>query len=114
MLSGPSENRGRRAAAALVPMAVALTLAACGGSGASSHPTSGKAIFESSGCAGCHTLAAAGATGSSGPDLDKLRPSYRRVVAQVRSGGVIMPSFAGKLSASQIRSVARFVASATR
>jgi cytochrome c oxidase subunit 2 len=32
----------------------------------------GKAVFASNGCASCHTLKAAGATGKVGPDLDKL------------------------------------------
>jgi mono/diheme cytochrome c family protein len=32
--------------------------------------TAGKATFTSAGCAGCHTLAAAGATGTVGPNLD--------------------------------------------
>ena len=31
----------------------------------------GAALFESQGCAGCHTLEAAGATGTTGPDLDE-------------------------------------------
>jgi cytochrome c oxidase subunit II len=35
----------------------------------------GKAVFTSNGCASCHTLKAAGATGTAGPDLDKL-PAY--------------------------------------
>jgi cytochrome c2 len=33
----------------------------------------GKKAFADSGCAACHTLAAAGATGKIGPDLDKLK-----------------------------------------
>ena len=37
--------------------------------------TDGKAIFKGAGCAGCHTLAAAGATGTIGPNLDQLKPS---------------------------------------
>jgi cytochrome c oxidase subunit II len=32
----------------------------------------GKAVFDANGCASCHTLQAAGATGKVGPDLDKL------------------------------------------
>ena len=32
----------------------------------------GKQLFASNGCAGCHTLAAAGASGTVGPDLDKV------------------------------------------
>jgi cytochrome c oxidase subunit 2 len=34
--------------------------------------SSGKAVFTANGCASCHTLAAAGAKGTVGPDLDKL------------------------------------------
>lgn len=30
----------------------------------------GAQVFEEQGCAGCHTLAAAGSTGTTGPDLD--------------------------------------------
>jgi mono/diheme cytochrome c family protein len=36
------------------------------------NPTAGKAVFAANGCGGCHTLAAAGATGKVGPDLDDL------------------------------------------
>ncbi len=39
-----------------------------GGTGAAS----GKAVFTNNGCAACHTLAAAGAKGKVGPDLDQL------------------------------------------
>ena len=34
--------------------------------------TAGQAVFTNNGCAACHTLTAAGATGKAGPDLDKL------------------------------------------
>jgi cytochrome c oxidase subunit 2 len=34
--------------------------------------TAGAAIFKNNGCGACHTLAAAGASGKVGPDLDKL------------------------------------------
>jgi cytochrome c oxidase subunit 2 len=37
----------------------------------------GKAVFAANGCASCHTLKAAGATGKVGPDLDKL-PAYAK------------------------------------
>lgn len=33
-------------------------------------PADGKIVFDSNGCSSCHTLAAAGATGTVGPDLD--------------------------------------------
>jgi cytochrome c oxidase subunit 2 len=37
----------------------------------------GKTVFAGNGCASCHTLKAAGATGTVGPDLDKL-PAYAK------------------------------------
>ncbi|HXD68487.1 MAG TPA: cytochrome c [Gaiellales bacterium] len=40
-------------------------------SGAAGDATAGKAVFASNGCGSCHTLSAAGATGTIGPDLDK-------------------------------------------
>jgi cytochrome c551/c552 len=48
-----------------------------GGSGGSSNgaagdANAGKEVFASSGCGTCHTLAAAGASGTIGPDLDKI------------------------------------------
>ena len=37
----------------------------------------GKSVFAANGCASCHTLQEAGATGTVGPDLDKL-PAYAK------------------------------------
>jgi cytochrome c oxidase subunit 2 len=45
--------------------------AAAGGGGAAAGPD-GKQIFADSGCSGCHTLADASASGTTGPDLDKV------------------------------------------
>ena len=74
------------------------------GSGASTGGAAdeeGKAIFTQS-CAGCHTLADAGASGSVGPNLDDARPSAEAVAAMVRSGGGGMPSFGGTLQPEQM------------
>lgn len=76
-------------------------------------PTAGKKIFQSAGCAGCHTLAAAGATGTVGPNLDDAKPDYRLVTARVTLGKGAMPSFKGQLSDQQIADVAAFVVKAT-
>jgi mono/diheme cytochrome c family protein len=73
--------------------------------------TTGRAIFMTAGCAKCHTLKAAGATGEIGPDLDSLKPSVAKVKFQVEHGGGVMPSFTGKLTPAQISAVANFVAS---
>ena len=52
--------------------AASQTRGAGGGGGASGGP-SGKALFVSNGCDGCHTFKPAGSTGTVGPDLDQLR-----------------------------------------
>ena len=70
----------------------------------------GKAIFQSE-CASCHTLKAAGATGTVGPNLDQLKPAQARVVRQVTNGGAVMPAFKGKLTPAQIAAVATYVSS---
>jgi cbb3-type cytochrome c oxidase subunit III len=79
--------------------------------GFASLGTNGEAIFKGAGCAGCHTLAAAGATGTTGPNLDQLKPAFPIVVTQVTNGGAVMPPFKGKLSPAQIRAVAKYVSS---
>jgi cytochrome c551/c552 len=40
--------------------------------GATGNASAGKADFASNGCGSCHTLAVAGASGTIGPDLDKI------------------------------------------
>jgi mono/diheme cytochrome c family protein len=81
------------------------------GGGFASLGTDGAAIFKGAGCAGCHTLAAAGATGTTGPNLDQLKPAMDIVVRQVTNGGAVMPAFKGKLSPAQIQAVAKYVSS---
>ena len=84
------------------------------GSAASSSPsqlgTNGKAIFQQE-CGSCHTLSAAGTSGTIGPNLDQLKPSQAIVVHQVTNGGAVMPAFKGKLSPAQIQAVAAYVSS---
>jgi outer membrane protein assembly factor BamB len=70
----------------------------------------GMTVFNST-CATCHTLAAAGSTGTVGPNLDQLKPSDALVVHQVTNGGGGMPAFGSSLSKTQIQSVALFVSS---
>ena len=79
--------------------------------GFASLGTDGAKIFKGAGCAGCHTLAAAGATGTVGPNLDQLKPPTAAVVTQVTNGGAQMPAFKGKLSEAQIQAVAEYVSS---
>jgi cytochrome c6 len=72
-------------------------------------PTAGKAVFASAGCTACHTLKAANATGTVGPNLDQVKPDAARVVDRVTNGRGVMPSFKDKLTAKQIADVAAFV-----
>jgi mono/diheme cytochrome c family protein len=91
----------------------ASTSASGSGSSGSSAAVSVKAgmtVFDST-CASCHTLAAAGSTGTVGPNLDQLKPNDALVVHQVTNGGGGMPAFGSSLSKSQIQSVALFVSS---
>ena len=80
------------------------------GGGGEIKATDGKAIFPEAGCSGCHTLAAAGATGNVGPNLDQAKPPKSLVVDRVTNGKGGMPSFKDRLSDAQIQAVADFVA----
>lgn len=100
----------------------------------------GKAVFTSSaGCSTCHTLAAAGATGTIGPNLDQrlrsdcAKPASKRIrgptlkrcihtaitdpYAYIPSGfhaGIMPPNFAKRLSSTQIAALVNFLASAAK
>jgi len=75
--------------------------------------TAGKQVFASAGCAACHTLKTAGATGTVGPNLDEKKPSFERVVTRVSLGKSPMPAFSkaagGQLEDQQIADVAQYV-----
>ena len=71
--------------------------------------TNVKTIFVAK-CGGCHTLKAAGTTGTAGPNLDQLKPPFDRAKQQVINGGGIMPAFKGTLTDAQIDAVAKYVA----
>jgi mono/diheme cytochrome c family protein len=69
----------------------------------------GKTVFETAGCTSCHTLKAANATGTVGPNLDQAMPPAALVIDRVTNGKGVMPSFKGQLSEKQIQDVAAFV-----
>jgi mono/diheme cytochrome c family protein len=92
------------------------------------NSTNGKAIFMSDlaggySCGGCHTLKAGNGFGTIGGNLDKLEPSYAKVIAFVTNGVLRtarvptgMPQYGGSLgvlSKKQIQDVAAFVYKAT-
>jgi len=79
--------------------------------GESAAAGEGKTIFSSN-CASCHTLAAAGASGTVGPDLDELKPDEATVEKQVINGGGPMPAFGKQeiLTPEEIETVSAYVA----
>ena len=79
---------------------------------AAGDPAAGKEVFlGAAGCASCHTLSDAGATGAIGPNLDASKPSSELVVERVTNGLGGMPSFSETLSEEQIQDVAAYVSS---
>ena len=74
----------------------------------------GKAIFAEAGCGGCHTLEAAGASGTVGPNLDDAKPPKELVIDRVTNGKGVMPSFKDTYSAEQIAAVADYVSQERR
>ncbi len=72
----------------------------------------GMEVFTTN-CGSCHTLAAAGTTGTTGPNLDQLGPTAAVVEHQVINGGGGMPAFGkeGILKSKEIKEVAEYVSS---
>ncbi|MEA2224147.1 MAG: hypothetical protein QOH83_2523 [Solirubrobacteraceae bacterium] len=94
-----------------VVVLAALAVTSCAGdeTAGKGDPVAGKRLFTAQGCGGCHTFKAAASKGTVGPDLDTVGASPRRVLAQLRKPGGVMPSFASKLSAREQANVAAFV-----
>jgi cytochrome c oxidase subunit 2 len=97
-----------------------------GGSTSAGGAPSGKALFVSNGCDGCHTFKPAGAKGTVGPDLDKLPDFAKRAgkpLQQFIHDSIVnpdsyvehgypkgvMPSTFSSLPASQIDALVKFL-----
>jgi cytochrome c2 len=76
-------------------------------------PANGKKLFGSTGCGQCHTMKAAGTKGTSGPNLDKTKPSYSRSIDSITNGGPGMPAFKGVKTTKEIQDLAAFIDSST-
>jgi cytochrome c oxidase subunit 2 len=85
----------------------------------------GRRTFEDEGCAGCHRLADAGATGRIGPDLDavltdqdeaKIREGIVDPQAEATPGftGAQMPDRYGDLPAQDLDALVKYLAAATK
>jgi len=77
------------------------------------NASNGAAVFASSGCGSCHTLAAAGTTGTAGPNLNQAKPALALIQFRVKNGGLDMPPFGGQLTDQQIADVAAYVYQST-
>ena len=77
-------------------------------------PQAGEKVFTASGCGSCHVLGAAGASGTVGPNLDDLQPSYDETLEQVTNGGGGMPAFKDRLSEQEIQDVSAYVVESTK
>ena len=73
----------------------------------------GESIFAENGCGSCHTLEAAGASGTIGPNLDEAQPDFELAVDRVTNGAGAMPAFGDSLDEQQIRDVAAYVVEST-
>jgi mono/diheme cytochrome c family protein len=69
----------------------------------------GAELWTANGCGGCHTLAAANASGNVGPNLDESQPSYELTVTRVTQGQGGMPAFGDQLEPQQIADVSQYV-----
>lgn len=82
----------------------------------------GAVLFESQGCGGCHTLKAAGSTGTTGPDLDSaltgqdiafIEESIVDPQAEVAKGfpaGVMPDNYGDVMSPEELEALVAFIA----
>ena len=71
----------------------------------------GRVVFTGT-CGSCHTLSAAGTSGTLGPNLDRASLDAAAIEHIVRDGSGRMPGLGEGLSDDEIAAVAQFVASA--
>lgn len=90
------------------------------------NATKGKTLFSTN-CAACHTLKAAGAKGTIGPNLNTLVLAEATIIKQITDGGAslvgkpiqgktyqtAMTAFKGVLSTAEIEDIAAFVYNST-
>ena len=75
--------------------------------GGGEEASAGRDLFAGT-CGGCHTLAAAQTQGTTGPNLDELRPDVEQVRNAIREGPGIMPE--NLFEGAEADQVAQFVA----
>lgn len=80
-----------------------------GGGGKKAGGADGKSVFAGT-CGSCHTLTAAGTSGTVGPNLDGTSRDAAAIEGIIRDGTGTMPAQGDKLSDEEITAVAEFVA----
>lgn len=110
---GADKAAADKAAAAKAAAALPVTGAPAANdpAAASAALDKGRQLFTDYGCASCHTLGDAGATGHVGPALDG-NPSISEafVADRVTNGQGMMPSFASQLTPDEIKTLAAYIA----
>jgi cbb3-type cytochrome c oxidase subunit III len=91
---------------------IAAYVASVAGTGEAADLNDPKALFAAN-CGSCHTLADAGTTGTTGPNLDDAKPTLEHAIEQITNGGGGMQPFKGTLSEEQIQALAEYLVSAT-
>jgi mono/diheme cytochrome c family protein len=70
----------------------------------------GRAIFISTGCGACHTIASAHTSGQIGPDFDTSEQLNRaQILTEIDAGANGMPSYQHTLTSRQKRAVIEFI-----
>lgn len=109
------------------------TTTSSSGGGGGGNAAAGKAVFASSGCAGCHTFKPANSSGTIGPDLDTAPAASAKddnnmnlsafikesivnpdaYIAKGYSKGIMPTNFGSQLSSKQINDLVAFILSGT-
>jgi mono/diheme cytochrome c family protein len=87
---------------------LAFAFAGCGGGSTGGGGAKTPEETFAGTCGSCHTLAAAGTSGTFGPNLDELKPDIARVQAAIEAGPGGMP--AGLLEGDKAEQIAAYVA----
>lgn len=91
------------------------TPAATGPETLQGDPVAGAAVYTANGCGSCHTLAAAGSTGSVGPNLDGRKPSQGMLRSVIQGGTTaganVMPPF--NLNPTDLNNIVAYVYKST-
>jgi mono/diheme cytochrome c family protein len=72
----------------------------------------GRQLFTDWGCASCHALKDAGASGHIGPALDGAPLTKEVTVSRITNGQGAMPSFGGLMTDEEIETLASYIVAA--